>query len=60
MNKLSVKSSLINLLYSFPFRLVGGLTSENVRWAESVKRFREEETQLTGNVLMITGMKDLY
>ena len=36
-------------------RLVGGLTSENVRWAQSVKEFREQEKKLTGNVLIITG-----
>jgi len=37
------------------FRLVGGLASENVRWAQSVEAFREQEKMLTGNVLVITG-----
>jgi len=36
-------------------RLVGGLASENVRWADSVNDFREKETRLTGDVLMITA-----
>ncbi|KAK3590847.1 hypothetical protein CHS0354_024585 [Potamilus streckersoni] len=36
-------------------RLVGGLASENVRWAESVKSFREQEKTLPGDVLMITA-----
>ena len=36
-------------------RLVGGLSSENVRWSESVKKFKEEEISLPGNVLLITA-----
>ena len=36
-------------------RLVGGLASENVRWAESVSAFREQETTLPGDVLLITA-----
>ena len=36
-------------------RLVGGLASENVRWAESVAQFREQEKMLPGDVLLITA-----
>lgn len=34
-------------------RLIGGLASENVRWAESVETFREQEKTLCGDVLLI-------
>ncbi|KAJ4427782.1 hypothetical protein ANN_25435 [Periplaneta americana] len=36
-------------------RLVGGLASENVRWAESVANFRLQEKMLPGDVLLITA-----
>ncbi|XP_062567134.1 dynein beta chain, ciliary-like [Saccostrea cucullata] len=36
-------------------RLVGGLASENVRWADSIKDFREQEKTLPGDVLLITA-----
>ena len=36
-------------------RLVGGLASENVRWAESVKNFKEQEKSLPGDVLLVTA-----
>ncbi|XP_075248756.1 dynein beta chain, ciliary-like isoform X2 [Convolutriloba macropyga] len=36
-------------------RLVGGLASENVRWAESVKKFKQEEVTLPGDVLLISA-----
>lgn len=36
-------------------RLVGGLASENVRWAESVENFREQEKTLCGDVLLISA-----
>ncbi|XP_070581054.1 dynein beta chain, ciliary-like isoform X2 [Ptychodera flava] len=36
-------------------RLVGGLASENVRWAESVANFKEQEKTLPGDVLLITA-----
>ncbi|XP_026133128.1 dynein axonemal heavy chain 9 [Carassius auratus] len=36
-------------------RLVGGLASENVRWAEAVKSFRHQESTLCGDVLLITA-----
>ncbi len=36
-------------------RLVGGLASENVRWAESVENFKQRETTLPGDVLLTTA-----
>lgn len=36
-------------------RLVGGLASENVRWAESIGQYREQEKTLAGDVLLITA-----
>uniref|UniRef100_A0A3P9AKI4 Dynein axonemal heavy chain 17 n=1 Tax=Esox lucius TaxID=8010 RepID=A0A3P9AKI4_ESOLU len=36
-------------------RLVGGLASENVRWAEAVENFRCQERTLCGDVLLITA-----
>ncbi|XP_009072064.1 PREDICTED: dynein heavy chain 9, axonemal-like, partial [Acanthisitta chloris] len=36
-------------------RLVGGLASENVRWAEAVKDFRRQQSTLCGDVLLVTA-----
>ncbi|XP_056673432.1 dynein axonemal heavy chain 9 isoform X2 [Monodelphis domestica] len=36
-------------------RLVGGLASENVRWAEAIKDFRQQENTLCGDILLITA-----
>ncbi|XP_069511343.1 dynein axonemal heavy chain 17 [Ambystoma mexicanum] len=36
-------------------RLVGGLASENVRWAQCVTTFREQEKTLCGDVLLVTA-----
>ena len=36
-------------------RLVGGLASENVRWAETVEEFKIMASKLPGDVLMITA-----
>ncbi|XP_077979817.1 dynein beta chain, ciliary-like [Glandiceps talaboti] len=36
-------------------RLVGGLASENVRWAESVSDFKEQALTLPGDVLLVTA-----
>ncbi|XP_054619934.1 dynein axonemal heavy chain 9-like isoform X3 [Dunckerocampus dactyliophorus] len=36
-------------------RLVGGLASENVRWAEAIENFRNQERTLCGDVLLITA-----
>lgn len=36
-------------------RLVGGLASENVRWAESVENFKSQGITLCGDVLLISA-----
>lgn len=36
-------------------RLVGGLSSEKIRWTESVGNFRSQEKSLPGNVLLVTA-----
>ncbi|KAM4673740.1 dynein axonemal heavy chain 9 [Amazona ochrocephala] len=36
-------------------RLVGGLASEDVRWAEAVKDFKQQHNTLCGDVLLITA-----
>ncbi|MGH0141372.1 UNVERIFIED_CONTAM: hypothetical protein FKN15_073835 [Acipenser sinensis] len=36
-------------------RLVGGLASENVRWADAVGNFKKQESTLCGDVLLITA-----
>ncbi|XP_046594204.1 dynein beta chain, ciliary [Neodiprion lecontei] len=36
-------------------RLVGGLASENVRWADSVANFMQQATTLPGDVLLVTA-----
>lgn len=36
-------------------RLVGGLASENVRWAESVENFKNQGVTLCGDVLLISA-----
>ena len=43
------------LTISLANRLVNGLASENVRWAESVQGFKEAEKTLPGDVLLITA-----
>lgn len=42
-------------MYIFISRLVGGLASEKVRWAESVHTFRQEELTLAGDVLLTSS-----
>lgn len=34
---------------------VGGLASENVRWAQAVETFKKQERTLCGDVLLITA-----
>ncbi|XP_054427204.1 dynein axonemal heavy chain 9 isoform X2 [Pteronotus mesoamericanus] len=36
-------------------RLVGGLASENVRWAEAVQNFKQQEEKLCGDILLTTA-----
>ncbi|NXF13134.1 DYH17 protein, partial [Smithornis capensis] len=44
-----------NKVITLANRLVGGLESENVRWAESVKLLREQEQTLCGDVLLVSA-----
>ena len=53
--KCQQEADATNLTISLANRLVGGLASENVRWAESVKNFKIQETMLPGDVLLITA-----
>ncbi|XP_022380343.1 dynein heavy chain 9, axonemal [Enhydra lutris kenyoni] len=36
-------------------RLVGGLASENVRWAEAIQNFQHQESKLCGDILLTTA-----
>uniref|UniRef100_A0A8C9NDF6 Dynein axonemal heavy chain 17 n=1 Tax=Serinus canaria TaxID=9135 RepID=A0A8C9NDF6_SERCA len=44
-----------NKVINLANRLVGGLASENVRWAESVEDLREQEKTLCGDVLLVSA-----
>ncbi|NXH86672.1 DYH17 protein, partial [Edolisoma coerulescens] len=44
-----------NKVINLANRLVGGLASENVRWAESVEQLREQEKTLCGDVLLVSA-----
>ncbi|KAM4823531.1 dynein axonemal heavy chain 17 [Urocitellus parryii] len=44
-----------NRVISLANRLVGGLASENVRWAESVENFKSQGITLCGDVLLISA-----
>ncbi|NXE96762.1 DYH17 protein, partial [Menura novaehollandiae] len=44
-----------NKVITLANRLVGGLASENVRWAESVELLREQEKTLCGDVLLVSA-----
>ena len=44
-----------NKTISLANRLVGGLSSEKVRWSNSVQTFQEQEKMLPGDVLIIAG-----
>ena len=44
-----------NQVISLANRLVGGLASENVRWAACIDQFKVDERMLPGDVLLITA-----
>jgi len=48
------------LTISLANRLVGGLASENVRWAEAVEEFKKQETKLPGDVLLVTAFVSYF
>ncbi|XP_077022232.1 dynein axonemal heavy chain 17 isoform X3 [Tamandua tetradactyla] len=53
--KCQQEADATNRVISLANRLVGGLASENVRWAESVENFRKQGVTLCGDVLLISA-----
>ncbi|XP_027968229.1 dynein heavy chain 17, axonemal [Eumetopias jubatus] len=53
--KCQQEADATNRVISLANRLVGGLASENVRWAESVKNFKSQGVTLCGDVLLISA-----
>ncbi|XP_039715552.1 dynein axonemal heavy chain 17 isoform X3 [Pteropus medius] len=53
--KCQQEADATNRVISLANRLVGGLASENVRWAESVENFRSQGVTLCGDVLLISA-----
>ncbi|KAM9371463.1 dynein axonemal heavy chain 17 [Phaethornis superciliosus] len=51
--KCQQEADATNRVITLANRLIGGLASENVRWAESVEMFREQEKTLCGDVLLV-------
>ncbi|KAM6297472.1 dynein axonemal heavy chain 17 [Aegotheles albertisi] len=51
--KCQQEADATNKVITLANRLIGGLASENVRWAESVEMFREQEKTLCGDVLLV-------
>lgn len=49
------EAEMTNKTIELANRLVGGLASENVRWADSINEYREQEKTLPGDVLLITA-----
>uniref|UniRef100_A0A8C4L5T0 Dynein axonemal heavy chain 17 n=1 Tax=Equus asinus asinus TaxID=83772 RepID=A0A8C4L5T0_EQUAS len=53
--KCQQEADATNRVISLANRLVGGLASENVRWAESVENFKSQGITLCGDVLLISA-----
>ncbi|XFF88688.1 hypothetical protein AB1E18_014907 [Capra hircus] len=53
--KCQQEADATNRVISLANRLVGGLASENVRWAESVESFKSQGVTLCGDVLLISA-----
>ncbi|XP_062482469.1 dynein axonemal heavy chain 17 isoform X3 [Pezoporus occidentalis] len=53
--KCQQEADATNRVITLANRLVGGLASENVRWAESVEMLREQENTVYGDVLLISA-----
>ncbi|XP_075415820.1 dynein axonemal heavy chain 17 [Tenrec ecaudatus] len=53
--KCQQEADATNRVISLANRLVGGLASENVRWAESVENFKKQGVTLCGDVLLISA-----
>ncbi|XP_064006872.1 dynein axonemal heavy chain 17 [Pogoniulus pusillus] len=53
--KCQQEADATNRVITLANRLIGGLASENVRWAESVKMLREQEKTVCGDVLLVSA-----
>jgi len=53
--KCQQEADLTNKTITLANRLVGGLASENVRWADAVSGFKEQANTLPGDVLLTTA-----
>ncbi|NWI70492.1 DYH17 protein, partial [Todus mexicanus] len=53
--KCQQEADATNRVITLANRLIGGLASENVRWAESVKMLQEQEQTLCGDVLLVSA-----
>ncbi|XP_069339031.1 dynein axonemal heavy chain 17 [Eulemur rufifrons] len=53
--KCQQEADATNRVISLANRLVGGLASENVRWAESVENYKKQGVTLCGDVLLISA-----
>ncbi|NXL49102.1 DYH17 protein, partial [Podilymbus podiceps] len=53
--KCQQEADTTNRVITLANRLIGGLASENVRWAESVEMLREQEKTLCGDVLLVSA-----
>ncbi|XP_043280362.1 dynein beta chain, ciliary isoform X1 [Venturia canescens] len=53
--KCQKEADATNATIALANRLVGGLASENVRWADSVANFMQQASTLPGDVLLVTA-----
>ncbi|XP_054249766.1 dynein axonemal heavy chain 17 [Indicator indicator] len=53
--KCQQEADATNRVITLANRLIGGLASENVRWAESVETLREQEKTVCGDVLLVSA-----
>ncbi|XP_054026357.1 dynein axonemal heavy chain 17 [Dryobates pubescens] len=53
--KCQQEADATNRVITLANRLIGGLASENVRWAESVEMLREQEKTVCGDVLLVSA-----
>uniref|UniRef100_A0A8C3J4X5 Dynein axonemal heavy chain 17 n=1 Tax=Calidris pygmaea TaxID=425635 RepID=A0A8C3J4X5_9CHAR len=53
--KCQQEADATNRVITLANRLIGGLASENVRWAESVEMLKEQEKTVCGDVLLVSA-----
>ncbi|KFQ06883.1 Dynein heavy chain 17, axonemal, partial [Leptosomus discolor] len=53
--KCQQEADATNRVITLANRLIRGLASENIRWAESVEKLREQEKMLCGDVLLVSA-----